>query len=240
MIVQKSVSGIAQEMIRKLGITLILDVKPSIISRIQKCLQCDIVTSVDSNIGYPTLGKCSQFEIKKFMDPSTQRPKHIIVLRTDGNPKNCCVLLRGGTLDELTKLKRITRQILYSRYNWRFQIALLIDEGAFNRKGRTGRTCLLPDNAVCENSPKRGSSIPRARPSDRSRTESNVSWRSDANCAHHFGDLKFVFFQEIPVFLTTAVSTPVDSRDFQAALSQFRAGHGVLKKKPKCMSRCLL
>lgn len=137
-IVQKSVSGMAQDMLRDSGITLILDVKPSIISRIKKCLQCDIVTSVDSNIGKPILGTCSQFEMAKFAIPQSQRAKHIIVLRTDGHPRNCCVLLRGGTTDELIKVKRITREILFSRYNWRFEASLLSDEFAFYDRDQLG------------------------------------------------------------------------------------------------------
>lgn len=135
LIVQKSVSGVAQDMLRSLGIILILDVKPSIISRISKCLQCDIVTSVDSNIGKPVLGSCTRFEIMKFADSPGQKSKHIIVLKTDRNTRNCCVLLRGGSEEELTKVKRIARQILFARYNWRFEISLLVDEFAFHDGG---------------------------------------------------------------------------------------------------------
>lgn len=130
-IVQKTVSGMAQDMLRSQGITFILDVKPSVICRISKCLQCDIVSSVDSSIGRPILGMCSQFEIKKFTNLK-QTAKHIVILnRSESSPRNCCVVLRGGTEDELIKVKRIAKQILFNRYNWRFEVSLLTNEFAF-------------------------------------------------------------------------------------------------------------
>lgn len=128
-IVHKSVSGIAQDMLRSFGICLIVDVKMSVLYRLSRCFQCDIVSSIDSNIGKPKLGTCAQFEIKKFPN-TTDETKAIIILKSNYNPKGCSVLLRGAPLDELIKVKRVAMLLLFSRYNWRFELSFLSEEFA--------------------------------------------------------------------------------------------------------------
>lgn len=66
MLVHKNVAGIAQDMLRENGVTLVLDVKLTVLERLSRCLECDIITSIDSNIGKPKLGKCSKFNTKQF------------------------------------------------------------------------------------------------------------------------------------------------------------------------------
>lgn len=128
-IVHKSVSGIAQDMLRSFGICLIVDVKMSVLDRLSRCFQCDIVSSIDSNIGKPKLGTCAQFEIKKFPN-TTDETKAIIILTSNYNPKGCSVLLRGAPLDELIKVKRVAMLLLFARYNWRFELSFLSEEFA--------------------------------------------------------------------------------------------------------------
>lgn len=67
-LVHKNVAGIAQDMLRNNGITLVLDVKLCVMDRIARCLDCDILTSVDSNVGQPKLGTCDTFHIQTFYD----------------------------------------------------------------------------------------------------------------------------------------------------------------------------
>lgn len=67
-LVQKGVAGIAQDMLRNHGVTLVLDVKSSVMDRLARCMQCDIVTSIESNISAPKLGTCDLFFIENFQD----------------------------------------------------------------------------------------------------------------------------------------------------------------------------
>ena len=64
----KTVSGIAQDMLRENGITLVLDVKMSVLERLARCLDCDILTSIDSNVRRPKLGTVDTFSVKNFTD----------------------------------------------------------------------------------------------------------------------------------------------------------------------------
>lgn len=128
-LVHKNVSGIAQDMLRKHGITLVLDVKLSVLQRLALNLQCDIVHSIDSNIGQPKLGVCDLFYIKTFNDKQGLT-KSLMFFETLSNPQGCCVLLRGGNLNELSRVKKVASFLLFARYNWRLELSYLLDEFA--------------------------------------------------------------------------------------------------------------
>lgn len=128
-LVHKNVSGIAKDMLRNCRITLVVDVKLSVLKRLSRCLQCDIVTSIDSNIGRPKLGTCDKFYIKNFTN-SVGLTKTLIFMETSKVPRGCSVLLRGGNLNELVRVKKVASFLLFARYNWRLEISFLLDEFA--------------------------------------------------------------------------------------------------------------
>lgn len=128
-VVHKSVAGIAQEMLREKGITLVLDVKLPILERLARCLQCDIISSIDSNIGRPKLGICDAFYRKTYAD-AFGTMKTLMFFETRYSPRGCCILLRGGPIHELHKIKKIASTMLFARYNWRLEMAFLLDEFA--------------------------------------------------------------------------------------------------------------
>lgn len=128
-LVHKNVAGIAQDMLRNNGITLVLDVKLSVLERLSRSLNCDIVDSIDSKIGRPKLGTCNRFYTTNF-DDNRGCPKTLMFFESQSFQRGCCVLLRGGTESELVKVKKVARLLLYARYNWRLELSLLLDEFA--------------------------------------------------------------------------------------------------------------
>lgn len=128
-LVHKNVSGIAQEMLRKYNITLVVDVKLSVLKRLSRCLQCDVVQSIDSNIGRPKLGVCEKFYIETFAN-SIGMCKTLMFFETPSNPRGCSVLLRGGSHNELVRVKRVAAFLLFARYNWRMEMSFLLNEFA--------------------------------------------------------------------------------------------------------------
>ncbi|XP_062544870.1 putative 1-phosphatidylinositol 3-phosphate 5-kinase [Armigeres subalbatus] len=128
-LVHKNVAGIAQDMLRNNGITLVLDVKLCVMDRIARCLDCDILTSIDSNVGQPRLGTCDTFHIKTFYDEQGSS-KTLMCLERSYSPRGCCVLLRGGSINELAKIKKVISLLLFARYNWRLELSYLCDEYA--------------------------------------------------------------------------------------------------------------
>lgn len=125
-LVHKSVSGIAQDMLRECNISLIVDVKLSVLKRISRSLQCSIVTSIESNIGKPKLGQCDKFHVHRFLN-SIGSSKTLMFIENSSIPRGFSVLLRGGTIQELIRAKRVASFLLYARYNWRFELSFLMN-----------------------------------------------------------------------------------------------------------------
>nr|CAD7457165.1 unnamed protein product [Timema tahoe] len=71
-LVQRNVSRLAQEFLLGLQVTLVLNIKASVLERVSRCTQADIVTSVDAHIGRPRLGTCQMFHLETF---NTERDK---------------------------------------------------------------------------------------------------------------------------------------------------------------------
>lgn len=128
-LVHKTVAGIAQDMLRKHGITLVLDVKMSVLERVSRCLKCDIVDSIDSNVGRPKLGTCDRFYIQNFSD-DRGTPKTLMFFEIGSSQRASCVLLRGGSNSELIKVKKVALFLLFARFNWRLELSFLLDEFA--------------------------------------------------------------------------------------------------------------
>lgn len=128
-LVHKNVSGIAQDMLRSHGITLVLDVKLSVLERLSRCLKCDIVNSIESNVGVPKLGTCDRFYIKSY-DDQNGVCKTLTFFKIQSISRGCCVLLRGSNNAELVKVKKVAALLLFARYNWRLEMSFLLDEFA--------------------------------------------------------------------------------------------------------------
>ncbi|XP_061508754.1 putative 1-phosphatidylinositol 3-phosphate 5-kinase [Anopheles gambiae] len=135
-LVHKNVAGIAQDMLRNKGITLVLDVKLCVLERIARFLDCDIISCIDSNVGQPKLGICDRFRIQTFYDDQGSS-KTLMCLEKQHSPRGCCVLLRGAKRSELAKIKKIASLLLLARHNWRFELSYLCDVYAMPPTPRT-------------------------------------------------------------------------------------------------------
>lgn len=135
-LVHKNVAGIAQDMLRHKGITLVLDVKLSVFERLAQCMKCDIVTSIDSNIGTPKLGSCKRFFTKSFEDENGLQ-KTLMFFDIPYSQRGCSLLLRGGNEHELSKVKKVAAFLLYARYNFRLELSYLLDVFAQPPPSRT-------------------------------------------------------------------------------------------------------
>lgn len=113
-------------MLRNSGITLVLDVKLSVFEKLSHCLECDIVTSIDSNIGKPKLGICKRFYTKNFLDANSCT-KTLMIFDIPNSQRGCSLIIRGGSSIELTKVKEVASFLLYARYNFRLELCFLLD-----------------------------------------------------------------------------------------------------------------
>lgn len=124
-LVQKSVSRIAQELFNLMGVTLVLNVKASVLERIARCTGAEILTSVDAHMGKPVLGTCQQFYVENFGNKA--------LMFFEGCPvpeRGCSVLLRGSSKSQLKILKVILRQLVLMIYNWKLEKSYTMDQFA--------------------------------------------------------------------------------------------------------------
>ncbi|XP_044763369.1 1-phosphatidylinositol 3-phosphate 5-kinase [Coccinella septempunctata] len=129
--VQRNVSRLAQDFLREKGITLVHNVKQSVLDRLSSCTLADLVGSLDAHIGRPRLGTCKRFYLKNYTISKDKTCKTLMFL--EGLPMahlGTTVLLRGASKHELLKIKKIFSFILFSTYNWRLEKSFLMDEFA--------------------------------------------------------------------------------------------------------------
>uniref|UniRef100_A0A1I8PLT5 1-phosphatidylinositol-3-phosphate 5-kinase n=1 Tax=Stomoxys calcitrans TaxID=35570 RepID=A0A1I8PLT5_STOCA len=128
-LVHKNVAGVAQDILRSNGITLVLDVKLSVMDRLARTLQCDLLTTIEGNLEQPKLGKCDAFYIRNYNDESGAT-KTLMFFEKLQSPRGYTCLLRGASNKELAKVKKIASFLVYARYNWRLEMSFLLDEHA--------------------------------------------------------------------------------------------------------------
>jgi hypothetical protein len=134
LIVEKSVARIAQEILMKSGITLILNCKSNIMEKLCRFLQADPMYSIDDLARKPKLGFCSNFHVDVYR-MSNGKMKSFMFF--EGTPTNlgCTLLLSGASLKELTIIKRLTRFMIYVSYNSKLEHSFILDKCAdFNVK----------------------------------------------------------------------------------------------------------
>ncbi|KAK3088070.1 hypothetical protein FSP39_014286 [Pinctada imbricata] len=129
-VVEKSVSRLAQNYLLKAGITLIYNVKMVTMEKLERFTQASIVSSIDGLVSGPiTLGFCHNFKVCNFQLPSGET-KTMLCFDGCATHLGCTVTLRGGTLSELKRLKSIMKTMVYASYHSQLEISFFMDEFA--------------------------------------------------------------------------------------------------------------
>eukprot|EP00850_Spirogloea_muscicola_P000467 SM000002S05547 [mRNA] locus=s2:715569:726170:- [translate_table: standard] len=160
LLVEKTVSRFAQERLLKKEITLVLNVKMSLLQRIARCTGAQVVPSTD-HLMNPKVGHCEVFYVEKFEEDcfgggandgastsaalplSSQRSDEASVLGAprraaktlmffEGCPRplGCTVLLFGAPQEELKKVKKVVQFAVFAAYHLALETSFLADEGA--------------------------------------------------------------------------------------------------------------
>ncbi|KAK2584922.1 hypothetical protein KPH14_002518 [Odynerus spinipes] len=130
-LVHRSVSRLAQDRLRECGVTLVLNVKLSVLERIARCTGANIVNTIDAHISARyMLGTCKKFYLRNF--PNDRNGiKTLMYFEGCANAHlGSTILLRGGSLSELKKVKKVTSMMIFAAYSWRLEKSFLMDEFA--------------------------------------------------------------------------------------------------------------
>ncbi|XP_067404848.1 1-phosphatidylinositol 3-phosphate 5-kinase isoform X2 [Emydura macquarii macquarii] len=128
-LVEKTVSRIAQDMLLEHGITLVINVKPQVLDRISRMTQGDLVMSMDQLLTKPHLGTCHKFYMQVFQLPNDQT-KTLMFFEGCPPQLGCTIKLRGATEYELTRVKEILIFMVCVAYHSQLEISFLMDEFA--------------------------------------------------------------------------------------------------------------
>lgn len=113
--VHGSIAKSAHDMLFDLGVTLVVNVKLSVLKRVARLTQGDLLVSVDQLLLPITLGSCGQFYLKGFYHEGSKKT----LMCFDHCPEHlgCCVILQGANKRELHKVKEVFRFGVYAAYN---------------------------------------------------------------------------------------------------------------------------
>uniref|UniRef100_A0A8C5KZJ4 1-phosphatidylinositol 3-phosphate 5-kinase n=1 Tax=Jaculus jaculus TaxID=51337 RepID=A0A8C5KZJ4_JACJA len=128
-LVEKTVSRIAQDLLLEHGITLVINVKSQVLERISRMTQGDLVVSMDQLLTKPHLGTCHKFYMQIFQLPNEQTKT---LMFFEGCPQHlgCTIKLRGGSDYELARVKEILIFMICVAYHSQLEISFLMDEFA--------------------------------------------------------------------------------------------------------------
>ncbi|XP_028446865.1 1-phosphatidylinositol 3-phosphate 5-kinase isoform X1 [Perca flavescens] len=155
-LVEKTVSRIAQDMLLEHGITLVINVKSQVLDRVSRMTQGDLVMSMDQLLTKPRLGTCLKF----YMQPFTLANNEVKTLMFfEGCPPHlgCSIKLRGASEYELARVKEIIMLMVCVAYHSQLEISFLMDEFAMppSLSQSTSFPCLLEGASVEEEDGKR-------------------------------------------------------------------------------------
>ncbi|XP_042212733.1 1-phosphatidylinositol 3-phosphate 5-kinase-like isoform X2 [Homarus americanus] len=127
-LVEKSVAFLAREFLQAHGITLVMNVKPSVMERVARCTQAELVSSIDAQITRPMLGMCHNFYVRSYAFQGKNKLKTLMFFDGCATHLGCTVILRGATNAELKRVKKIMYFMIYAVYNWKLERSFLMDE----------------------------------------------------------------------------------------------------------------
>ncbi|XP_072301067.1 1-phosphatidylinositol 3-phosphate 5-kinase isoform X2 [Eucyclogobius newberryi] len=150
-LVEKTVSRIAQDMLLEHGITLVINVKLQVLDRVSRMTQGDLVLSMDQLLTKPRLGTCHKFHMQSFTLPNDEVKT---LMFFEGCPAHlgCSIKLRGASEYELSRVKDIIMFMVCVAYHSQLEISFLMDEFAMppNVAQSTFFPCLLEGSTTEE------------------------------------------------------------------------------------------
>ncbi|OAX36749.1 hypothetical protein K503DRAFT_867357 [Rhizopogon vinicolor AM-OR11-026] len=127
-LVEKSVSRIALEALAQHNIAVARAVKPTAIQFVARMIQGDVFSSMDKLALEPRLGHCARFRVQTFDHPLIPgRRKTYMRFEGCSRELGCTIVLRGGDVDTLKRVKKVTRFLMFVVRNLKLETHLWKD-----------------------------------------------------------------------------------------------------------------
>ena len=127
-LVEKSVSRLVLDALADRKIAVARAVKPSAIHFVARMTQGDVFSSMDKLALEPRLGHCGKFQVQTFDHPLIPgRRKTYMRFEGCNREMGCTIILRGGDIDVLKRVKKVTRFLAFIVRNLRLETHLWKD-----------------------------------------------------------------------------------------------------------------
>ncbi|KXN88911.1 1-phosphatidylinositol 3-phosphate 5-kinase FAB1 [Leucoagaricus sp. SymC.cos] len=127
-LVEKTVSRLALDALVTHNIAVARNVKPSAIATIARMTQGDEFSSIDKLALEPRLGYCARFQIQTFDHPLIPgRRKTYMRFEGCNGDLGCTIVLRGGDIEILRRIKKVTRFLTFIVRNLKLETHLWKD-----------------------------------------------------------------------------------------------------------------
>ena len=125
---EKSVSRLALDALAQRQIAVARAVKPSAVQFVARMTQGDVFSSMDKLALEPRLGRCARFRLQTFDHPLIPgRRKTYMRFEGCNSEMGCTVLLRGGDIEVLRRIKKVTRFLAFIVRNLKLETHLWKD-----------------------------------------------------------------------------------------------------------------
>src|SRR6267154_6005666 len=125
---EKSVSRLALDALAEQGIAVARSVKPSAVQFVSRMTQADVFSSMDKLALEPRLGHCARFSVQTFDHPLIPgRRKTYMRFEGCTREMGCTIVLRGGDVDTLKRVKKVTRFLMFIVRNLKLETHLWKD-----------------------------------------------------------------------------------------------------------------
>ena len=122
---EKSISGLALEMLSAANVTVAHHIKHSVIKAISHCTGAEIVSSLDMLTLSVRVGFCGELYLKTYLNADVPGGKKTYIFVSGCKPSlGGTIALRGATTSILAKLKGIADFLVYVVYNLKMETCL--------------------------------------------------------------------------------------------------------------------
>lgn len=127
LLVERNVCGLALRMLQEAGVTVVFNIKESVLAAVARVTQTVLIKSQDKlSIDPDHLGQCGIFEVKTYVHGG--RKKTYIWMSGCQPDLGCTIVLRGSDMETLRSIKRIAEFMSYVVYNLKLETCLMRDE----------------------------------------------------------------------------------------------------------------
>ncbi|ODV90641.1 hypothetical protein CANCADRAFT_108698 [Tortispora caseinolytica NRRL Y-17796] len=124
-VVSKTVCGMALKRFQQSGVTVIHNVKDSVIEFSARYLGCDVIPSLDRLSVPCKLGRCEDFSVHTYLQGTLK--KSYCLFRGNDTEQGGTIVLRGESAEVLAHIKAVTDFMLYVAFHLKLEYSYFLD-----------------------------------------------------------------------------------------------------------------